>query len=230
MTNVLARVSQNACARYAERMKILARLLVAPLFAPMFVILIFTFALVSFTPLAKAFNSPLSVNIIPPVQFPSSEFSVTGARVSALWGKHRDVYGIDLGLIGNMTEQRFVGLAVSGLFNQTSGETTILLLQGAIGANLNVQKTAVYGIQLAALNKNDAESKLVGLGLGLVNLSPNMSIYGFQAGLFNTARSVYGFQIGIINQTNDLHGLQIGLLNFATNGPFAVSPILNIGW
>jgi hypothetical protein len=133
-------------------------------------------------------------------------------------------------LVGNMTEQRFVGLAVSGLFNKTSGDTTILLLQAALGANLNAQKTAVYGLQVAALNKNDAESKLVGIGLGLVNLSPNMSIYGFQAGLYNKARSVYGLQIGIINQTTDLHGLQIGLLNFAMNGPFAVAPILNVGW
>ncbi len=179
---------------------------------------------------ALAFNSPLSISVVPPVQFPNSEFSVTGARLSALWGKHRDVYGLDLGLVGNMTEQRFVGLAVSGLFNQTSGDTTILLLQAAVGANLNAQKTAVYGLQVAALNKNDAESKLIGIGLGLVNLSPNMSIYGFQAGLYNKARSVYGLQIGIINQTTDLHGIQIGLLNFAMNGPFAVAPILNVGW
>jgi hypothetical protein len=199
-------------------MKTLIRLLLATVFV------MFT------SPMAKAFNSPLSVAIVPPVQFPTSEFSVTGARLSALWGKHRDVYGLDFGVIGNMTEQRFVGLAVSGLFNETSGDTTIILLQAAALGNLNVQKTNIYGVQLAALNKNDAESSLVGLGLGLVNLSPNMTIMGLQVGLYNKARSVYGLQIGIVNQATDLHGLQIGLLNFATNGPFAVSPILNIGF
>lgn len=181
-------------------------------------------------PQAQAFNTPLSINIIPPVQFPSSEYSVTGLRASALWGNHRDVYGIDLGLLGNITNQRFVGLALAGGFNQTYGNTTILLAQGAIGANLNVQKTNIYGVQFALFNKNDAESSLVGLGLGLVNLSPNMTVAGLQAGLFNKARSVYGIQIGIINQTTDLHGLQIGLLNFAANGPFPVSPILNVGF
>lgn len=187
--------------------------------------------LLGFVQQARAFNTPLSVSALPPVQFPSSEYSVTGLRASALWGHHRDVYGLDLGLLGNITDQRFTGLAVSGLFNQTYGDTTILLLQAALGANLNKQKTSVYGVQLALLNKNDAESSLVGLGLGLVNLSPNMRVVGFQAGLYNKARSVYGVQIGIINQTTDLHGLQIGLLNFATaSSLFPVSPILNVGF
>jgi hypothetical protein len=129
-----------------------------------------------------------------------------------------------------MTDQRFVGVALSGLFNQTSGDTTILVAQAALGANLNSQKTSVYGVQVAALNKNDAESKLVGLGLGLANLSPNMSIYGVQAGIFNKARSVYGLQIGLVNSTTDLHGLQIGLVNFSVNQGFAVAPILNVGF
>ena len=186
--------------------------------------------LLGFVQQAEAFNTPLSVNVIPPVQFPSSEYSVTGVRASALWGHHRDVFGLDAGLIGNITDQRFVGLAVAGLFNQTYGDTTILLLQAAIGANLNVQKTKIYGVQLALLNKNDAESSLVGLGFGLANVSPNMTIAGLQVGLYNKARSVYGLQVGIINQTTDLHGIQIGLLNFASNGPFPVSPILNIGF
>lgn len=200
-----------------------------PAFTSALLILASAFVLLQ-TPEASAFNSPLSLALVPPIQFPSSEYSVTGARVSLLWGRHRDVYGLDIGVIGNMTDQRFVGLALSGLFNSTSGDTTILLLQAAVLANLNVQKTNVYGVQLAALNKNDAESSLTGIGLGLVNLSPNMRIIGIQAGLYNKARSVYGFQIGVINQTTDLHGLQIGLLNFATNGPFAVSPILNVGF
>jgi hypothetical protein len=179
---------------------------------------------------AHAFNTPLSISIVPPVQFPSEGYSVTGLRASALWGHHRDIYGLDLGLVGNITDQRFVGLAVSGLFNQTYGDTTILLLQAAIGANLNVQKTNIYGVQVALLNKNDAESSLIGLGLGFANISPNMTVGGLQVGVYNKARSVYGLQIGIINQTTDLHGIQIGLLNFASNGPFPVSPILNVGF
>ena len=184
------------------------------------------------TPKAHAFYSPLSVSIVPPAQFPSSEYSVSGLRASALWGNHRDVYGLDIGLIGNITQQRFMGAAVSGIFNQTYGDTTIILAQVAGLANLNAQKTNVYGVQLAlALNKNDAESSLVGLGIALANLSPNMNVYGVQVGLYNEARAVYGLQLGVINKTTDLHGLQIGLLNFAMNGgPFKVSPIINFGF
>ena len=180
---------------------------------------------------AEAALSPLSVNLVPPVQFPPSNFSVTGARVSAIYGKHRDVYGIDVGVIGNITEQRFLGAAVSGLFNMTHGETTALGIQLAGIANVNTQKTAVYGVQAALMsNWNEAESKLIGLQFSVANVSPNMNIYGLQAGLYNKARSVYGFQIGLINVANDLHGIQIGLVNFNTTGTFSVSPILNVGF
>lgn len=184
----------------------------------------------SVTP-ADAALSPLSVSIVPPVQFPPANFSVTGARLSALYGRHRDLYGIDVGVLGNITEQRFVGIAVAGLFNMTHGETTALGLQLAGIANVNTQKTAVYGVQAALMsNWNEAESKLLGLQFSVANVSPNMSIYGFQAGLYNKARSVYGVQIGLINVANDLHGIQIGLVNFNTTGTFSVSPILNVGF
>jgi hypothetical protein len=175
--------------------------------------------------------SPLSVNIVPPVQFPPSDFSVTGARVSALYGKHRDMYGIDIGVLGNITEQRFVGAAVSGLFNMTHGNTTVLGLQLAAIANINTQKTNVYGVQAALMsNWNEAESSVTGLQFSVANVSPNTSIYGLQAGLYNKARSVYGFQIGLVNIANDLHGIQIGLVNFNHTGTFSVSPILNVGF
>jgi hypothetical protein len=180
---------------------------------------------------AHAALSPLSVGIVPPIQFPPSDFSVTGFRASVLWGRHRDVYGLDLGLLGNITDQSFTGLAVSGLFNATNGTTNVIGLQAAGLANFNTNKTRVFGVQLAALlNKNDAESMLSGVQLSLVNLSPNMSIYGVQAGVYNKARSVYGLQIGLVNSCTDLHGFQIGLVNFHDKGLFAVSPIINFGF
>src|SRR5690606_28112402 len=79
-------------------------------------------AFVSFT--AHAAMSPLSVSVVPPAQFPPSDFSVTGIRASVLWGHHRNMYGVDLGLVGNITDQTFTGIAVSGLFNYTTGTTT----------------------------------------------------------------------------------------------------------
>ncbi len=181
---------------------------------------------------AFAFFTPLSVSVVPPVQFPTQEFSVTGARVSLLWGKHRDIYGIDLGVVGNITEQTFVGSAVSGVFNMTHGKTTILGLQLAGLANINTKEAMIYGVQAAlGVNENDAASSLVGVQIAaLANLSAFTKIYGAQVGLYNHAQEVYGFQIGLVNSTKNLHGLQIGLVNYNEAGPFVVSPILNIGF
>jgi hypothetical protein len=180
---------------------------------------------------AHALVSPISVAIIPPVQFPPSDFTVAGLRVSALWGSHRNVYGFDFGAVGNITQQDFTGLGVSGIFNMTHGSTNILGLQVAGLANVNTQKANIYGLQATAgVNYNEAESTLVGLEVALGNYSPHMSVYGLQVGIYNRALSVAGFQIGLVNDTEVLHGLQIGLINFHRKGLFAVSPILNFGF
>jgi hypothetical protein len=193
---------------------------------------LFFAALFGGPPAAVAAFTPLSVNIVPPVQFPSNEFSVTGLRVSALWGSHRDLFGIDVGLIGNVTETRFVGLAVAGGFNATHGETTVLGAQLAGVANVNTNKTRVYGAQLAlGFNANEAEDAVVGIQAALLaNQSPFTSLYGIQLGLYNRAGDVYGVQFGLVNVATSLHGIQIGLLNFNQKGLFPVSPLLNVGF
>ncbi len=180
---------------------------------------------------SQAGVTPLSVGIAPPVQFPASDFTITGVRISGLWGHHRDLYGVDLGGLGNVTEQRFVGLGVSGVFNYTKGTTTILGLQLAGLTNINTNKTDVFGMQLAlGLNSNTAVSSVVGIQLAAVNLGQFTDIYGFQAGIYNTAKDVYGIQFGLVNVADSLHGIQIGLINFHKKGLIGVSPILNIGF
>jgi hypothetical protein len=188
--------------------------------------------LMLFSTQAHAFFSPVAVSIIPPVQFPPSEFTVTGVRASVLWGHHRDLYGLDFGLLGNITEISFVGAAVSGIFNVTHGMTTIIGLQAAGLANFNTQKTTVLGLQLAlGINSNEAESSVTGVQAALfANLSAHTNIYGLQMGIYNKAQDVYGLQVGIVNVASNLHGLQIGLVNFNEKGLFAVSPILNAGF
>ena len=187
--------------------------------------------LLTVSPLAQAAVSPLSVAIIPPVQFPSSKFSITGARISALWGYHQDVYGIDVGAIGNITAQDFTGIGVSGVFNYTKGTTTVLGLQLAGIGNFNTNKTRVFGVQAAGIiNSNTASASVTGVQVALANLAAHTDIYGVQIGLYNKAKVVYGFQIGVINSAANLYGLQIGLLNFHDKGIFVVSPILNVGF
>lgn len=184
-----------------------------------------------FSSAAHAAASPLSVSLFPPVEFPPSDFSITGVRLSLLWGSHRDMYGLDFGVLGNITQQDFTGLGVSGVFNATHGTTTILGLQLAGVTNINTNKTSVYGLQAAlGMNYNTAESKVAGLQIAVANWSPFTHIYGFQVGVYNKARTVHGLQIGLVNDCEDLHGVQIGLVNFNHKGPFVVSPLLNVGF
>ncbi len=181
---------------------------------------------------AMAIVSPLSVGLVPPLQFPTQEFTIAGSRISVLWGKHRDIYGLDVGGIGNITEGNFVGAAVSGIFNLTNGKTTILGLQAAGIANVNTKEIKVIGLQVAlGLNQNDSASTIIGLQVAAIaNLSAFSNVYGAQIGLYNHALEVYGLQIGLVNSAKNLHGMQIGLLNFNDGGVFKVSPILNIGF
>lgn len=181
---------------------------------------------------AQAAFTPLSLGVAPPVQFPSKDFTITGARISALYGQHRDLYGLDLGLLGNITDQEFTGLAISGVFNVTRGATRVLGLQLAGITNINTSKTMVAGVQAAlGVNYNSAASTISGLQLaGIANISPFTDIYGAQLGLYNRAKDVYGLQIGLVNIADNLHGVQIGLVNFNHKGPFVVSPFLNVGF
>jgi hypothetical protein len=193
--------------------------------------LIFAAILFQLSP-AQAAVSPLGVGIVNPVQFPPDDFNVAGLRLSVLWGDHRDVYGLDVGVLGNITRQRFVGVGLAGGANITHGNTTILGLQLAGGANINYQKTDVYGLQLAGgMNYQTAESSITGFQVAIIgNIAPHTTIYGAQIGLYNRAKKVYGFQIGLVNVADSLSGIQIGLVNFHHTGLFAVSPIINIGF
>lgn len=181
---------------------------------------------------AQAAFTPLALGIAPPVQFPPKDFSITGARISALYGEARDLYGVDVGVLGNITDGEFKGLAIAGLFNATKGTTNIIGLQLAGLTNINTSKTMVAGIQATlGINYNSAASTISGLELaGLANISPFTDIYGAQIGLYNRAKDVYGLQIGLVNIADNLHGVQIGLANFNHKGPFVISPFLNVGF
>ena len=181
---------------------------------------------------AEAMLSPLSINLVPPIEFPPADFDVTGLRASILWGHQRSVYGFDFGIVGNMTNINMVGIAISGGFNMNYGSVTAIGTQLAGLFNYNANKTMIYGTQITlGVNYNQAQSVISGLEIaGIANLSKFTNIYGAQVALYNRAQEVYGLQIGIINLCSNLHGIQIGLLNFNDKGLFSVSPILNVGF
>lgn len=180
----------------------------------------------------NAATSPLAVAIVKPIEFPPDDYNVTGIRVSLLWGHHRSVYGFDFGVLGNITELDFAGIAFAAGFNMTRGEAHFVGGQFAGITNINTNKAHVVGVQFAGgVNFNQAESSVSGLQAALIgNLASYTKIYGVQIGLYNRALSIYGLQVGLINIAENVHGLQIGLINFNRTGVFAVSPVLNFGF
>lgn len=180
----------------------------------------------------QAAYSPLALPLVQRIELPPEDFSIVGARISLLWGEHRSVSGLDIGLIGNRTEQTFVGSAISGIFNETQGSATVVGLQFAGIANVNGGKSYVYGLQVAAgVNTNAGEGLGGGMQLALLtNQSPHMVFTGVQISGYNVIHEVYGMQIGLVNVADILHGVQIGLLNYNRQGLFAFAPFINIGF
>jgi len=162
----------------------------------------------------RSLSTPIQIGIYPPVQFPPDNFTVKGLRLSIAMGRSQNMYGIDLALIGNNTEQDFGGLALAGIFNWNEETATIYGAQLAGVTNINRGSAAVYGIQASLF----------------ANLSSYTDIYGVQLGIYNRARNVYGLQLGLVNVASSLHGIQIGLANFNDSGPFGVAPLINFGW
>ncbi len=124
-------------------------------------------------------NTPIEIALFPPLQLPGTEFGVKGLRLSVV-GLNREVRGLDLALMGNVTNVEFKGVAIAGLFNYNRGGSTVIGLQVAGVANINSGHSEVYGVQLAGVN-------MAG------------TVYGLQLGLVNIATELHGVQIGLVN-------------------------------
>ncbi len=99
-----------------------------------------------------------------------------GASIDA-FGYNRNVYGLEVNLLGSMTERTVGGLQVSGLANVVGED--MYGAQIALGANFTRR---VHGLQ-AALVYNQTDL-LWGCQIGLVNMAFACD-HGFQIGLVN---------------------------------------------
>jgi hypothetical protein len=172
---------------------------------------------------ANAASSPFGLAIVPGIQYPADDYILAGMRIGVLWGNQAEVYGLDIGGIGNVTQTAFAGTAISS--------TDVWGLQFAGIGNYNLGATTVHGVQASLfMNYNPAEASIHGIAIAPLNLGAATKVYGMQIGIYNRAAEVYGLQIGLVNVANTLHGVQIGFLNFHETGLFQVSPVLNIGF
>lgn len=188
--------------------------------------------------LVLGFGSIASAELVSPVgialldlngfhaEFPGSESSVCGVRLTILRSVNKEVCGVDLGLLVSGTAGNFTGVGLSGVANIVAGRARIVGLQAAGLINLDGQ-ASILGLQLALVNRVLNDGTVVGGQLAIWNGAPKTDIYGFQLSAFNQAHKVVGFQIGLLNVTDELHGIQIGLFNINRNGIIKAFPGLN---
>ena len=117
---------------------------------------------------------PFQLALLNPVQiFPERE-SVSGLRLSILYGKNVNVTGLDLSFIAAHATGNFTGVqwALVGL---ADGD-----FLGWQGSFINLTGRTMHGFQWGLFNK---AARVEGLQLGLVNVAG--TIHGLQIGLLN---------------------------------------------
>lgn len=183
--------------------------------------------------------TPLQLSLFNPVQIFEENDDVYGFRFNLLYGKNRNMFGLDLGIVNST--RHFGGFQV-GLWNETYDVYGFQI--GLIG---NVAR-GPGEIDPAVFKRYEDADQLIGSyknfgGVGEIIkrisrlslvLSPMIlgraDVYGAQISLgFNSAGRVIGFQCcGIFNSaTGNVVGFQVGLLyNFAEDVyGFQLAPI-----
>ena len=137
-------------------------------------------------------TTPIMVSLVTPVQAPSSDYDVTGFRLSLIYGDCQEFTGLDIGIVDH-TDRDFTGLAIGGV---------------------NIADERFYGGQFGLINWNGNDDlqwkrRSIGAQLGIFNYAS--AFCGLQDGFVNvTSGSFMGVQASFLNSTCDLNGLQCG--------------------
>ena len=118
------------------------------------------------------------LSVFSPGQLPAPSSTISGGRLSLIYGDCHELYGVDLGAAGSVRE-RMNGAQLNLVWNSVG--------------------TDMAGFQFGVANNVDGY--LAGLQLGLVGVS--YELYGCQIGLVNVATHLYGCQIGLLNFATD---------------------------
>lgn len=165
---------------------------------------------------------PIGIYLLPNIGFPGEHWDVGPVRVNIIAGRNRDIYGLDLGLVGNMVTEEFTGLQSAGVFNRIGHSDGAVQLAGIF----NKCYSGFTGLQVAIANVVDGE--MDGLQIGLCNRSSVLD--GMQLGVVNIVDSGDGVQIGVINSARELDGLQIGVINVIRDSSMPFLPLLNFAF
>lgn len=119
-------------------------------------------------------ESPIQLALFNPVQIVPEGNSITGLRLSLLYGKNANVNGIDLGLV-NVTTGNQVGLQY-GVVGYNEGN-----FNGWQDNFVSILKGNLTGLQTGAVTYTDGKAS--GIQIGIVNYASTMN--GLQLGLIN---------------------------------------------
>jgi len=147
-------------------------------------------------------------------EFPKSTHNLT---FNLLTGWSENQYGLVIGTLGNVIENKAYGVQVVGLFNRVEQGRGL-----AVSGFWNSYKSHI-GVQIAGFNYAE---KMRGVQIGFYNQSAD--IKGVQIGFLNGVdrlQTLKGLQIGIANMTNG--GFQIGLVNISEDNQYPLG-LVNI--
>lgn len=171
----------------------------------------------------SAGTTPFAFSIVPGVSLPFDDWSVMGLRLNLFAGRHRDVWGIDVGGLGNEVTGHLTGLQGAGIWNRI-GQADAAIQSAGIA---NLCERDFDGLQSAGIY-NWTGGTMTGVQLAFVNRAGGFA--GLQVGLFNSVDNGGGVQIGVLNMARALEGLQIGLLNVNENSTVPFFPIANFAF
>ncbi len=172
---------------------------------------------------AKVGEQLAAVALLPDFETPEAEWDVGLVRVNGLVGRHRRVYGFDIGLVGGITDDDMCGVAMSGVFNNIGSSAGALQAAGA----LNHAAWEYAGIQFA-IGMNWTEGEMSGVQFALFNVSGKLR--GVQVGAVNVVELGTGFQLGLFNRAERLEGFQVGLINVNLDSSVPCLPIVNFAF
>lgn len=168
-------------------------------------------------------EQPFGFALMPKVETPDESWDVVFLRFNLFVGNHRCVYGLDIGILGNMVDQEMGGLEIAGLFNSIGTSSGAFGIAGI----LNHAAWNFSGLQLAA-GFNWTEGAFSGLQIALANKVGRLS--GVQIGAFNFAEKGAGLQIGAVNFSEQLEGFQIGVININRDSAVPMFPVFNFAF
>ena len=148
----------------------------------------------------------MSMGILPVshMEFPGPDADVRILRLNLTAGRHKSMFGLDVGTVGNWTSGDSGGIAMAACYN--------------------VSRRKCFGMQLSCVNFT--EDAHCGAQTGICNLT--WGIRGVQLGLVNVTSDGAGTQIGLYNVAEQFSGVQLGLVNMNMASPMMMMPFLNV--